>query len=167
MTPRFKSFALIGPSIIFGVIAILGCSMKPQIFLETKGQGADTGFQIRAEGINGLLDLRIWEEETKTVIWQVNLNYFNGSHLGYGEVPGEFKTFNGATGSAKQLFPNAAEHPSRLPAGKSFIAALIGQYDTVGGASVRVFYFRFSTDAEGQILKIVPVVAPAPKDLPK
>lgn len=162
---NLKSSVRIGLGLVLGSV-LMGCAMKPSIILEAEQYGPDISFDIRAKGINGLVDLRIWQTDTKEVIWQINLNSFNGPRLGYGEVPVGFKTFNGGSGNAKQVVPSGDKRPSPLPAGKSFILVLGVQYDTMMSAAMRPFYFSFSTDSEGRISAIMPVATPRPEDQP-
>ena len=149
------------------VSVFMGCAGKPNIVLEAKQHGENIDFDIRTKGINGLLDLQIWQTDTKEVIWQLNLNSFNGTTIEYGKVPVGFKSFNGGTYDAEQMVPLTGKRPGPLPAGKSFIIALGAQYDTLTSAAMRPFYFLFSTDANGKISRVLPTGAPKPGDLPK
>ena len=87
--------ARIGSGLIL-VAVLMGCAMKRIIVLEAKQHGTEISFDIRANRINGLLDMRIWQMDTKEVIWQINLNSYNGARLNYGEVPVGFKTLMAA-----------------------------------------------------------------------
>ena len=145
----------------------IGCSVTPKVSVVAHQQGADLNFSIQTEGIRGLIEAWFWEENTKQVLWRVNLNYYQGSQLKYGELPIKFKQPNGAINSAEQIVPANGEKPDQLPPGKSFYLAITGQYDTLMAASGKTFYFSFSTDSEGRMSAIVPAATPKPEDFPK
>lgn len=145
----------------------IGCSVAPKLSVVAHQRGSDLDFSIQTEGIRGLGEVWLWTEDTKQVLWRVNLNYYQGSQLKYGELPAKFKSPNGAMNNAEQIAPANGEKPNQLPPGKNFYLAITGQYDTRMAASEKTFYFTFSTDSEGRMSAIVPVAPPKPEDFPK
>jgi len=134
-----------------------GCSATPRVNLITQQHGVYVDFNIQTEGINGLLGIKISQADTKDLLWDVDLAYFKGGRLTYGVVPTNFEIINGSSSSAKQLFPASGTKPRAFLPGKDFDLALSVQYDTVTTASMRTFYFSFSTDSLGRISAIRPV----------
>jgi hypothetical protein len=139
--------------------------MKPTITVSGNQQDEIIVFEINANHINGLLDLRIWQEDTREMIWCVDLDYFNRRRIKYGEPPVNFKTFNGGKGSAKQIVPGSGKPSVPLPVGKSFIIAVTAQYDTWTSAASKTFYYSFSISPRGRISAIVPIPFPGPSAL--
>jgi len=131
--------------------------MKPSLTIHGKQQDKTIVFEIGTAHVNGLLDLRIWQEDTRGVFWHVTLGYFNGRRIKYGEPPMNFKTFNGGEGSAKQIVPETGKSPVPPTIGKSFIIAVTAQYDTWTGAASKTFYYSFSISPEGRMSAIVPI----------
>lgn len=145
----------------------MGCSVTPKASVVAHQQGTDIDFNIQTKGIRGLGEVWLWIEDTKQVLWRVNLNYYQGPQLKYGELPIKFKQPNGAINSAEQIVPANDEKPNQLPPGKTFFLAVTGQYDTPMAASEKTFYFSFSTDSGGRMSAIVPAATPKPEDFPK
>lgn len=161
MSPSRFLFCILTPLIL------LGCSMKPALTVVGKQQDEKIVFEIGTAHVNGLLDLRIWQEDTGEVFWHVALDYFNGRRIKYGEPPVNFKTFNGGEGSAKQIVPESGKPPVPPPLGKSFIIAVTAQYDTWTSAASKTFYYSFSISPGGRISAIVPIPFPGgPAALP-
>jgi hypothetical protein len=135
-------------------------------------------FDITTHHVNGILGLRVWnfdqahtealariarheddreyEYVSNEYLWDVNLDYYQGPHLDYGEVPQDFATFNGGRNSAKQNFPKDGAKPHPLPPSTRIRMAIDLQYDTWAAASVTTRYFDLLTDREGHVTKIMP-----------
>jgi hypothetical protein len=108
--------------------------------------GNDPSFHFNTRSINGLLSLRLWRTDTKEVLWHVNLNYYRERRLKYGEIPMEFRTFNGGVNRASQSYPVRNQKPQTLPSSATFMVELVYQYDTWFAPSGQSVYFLFSTD---------------------
>ncbi|MCH8922322.1 MAG: hypothetical protein IIA67_04115 [Planctomycetes bacterium] len=122
----------------------------------------EVSFNIDYGRTNGLLHLTITDVSTGEDMWDVKLAYFSGANLKYGEVPKDFETFNGATNSAKQLFPKTGA-PSDLVEGRVYKMYYKWQYDigiSAGSESQKQFF-------EIRNKKIVFVKNPNPKPPPK
>jgi len=145
---------------------LLFVSLEPHTAsVSVQQQGKNLNFQFRTRGVNGLLDILIWRADTKEPIWYENLDYYNENHLKYGEVPMNFKTFNGAINSAEQTFPTNGQKPSPLPPNIKFFLRIDYQYDTFA-AFAGVSDYAFVTDANGNVSAFIPIHI-APDDLPK
>ncbi len=109
-------------------------------------------FQVDYGNTNGLLKLKITEIPKNKSVWDLKLNYFHEKELVYGEVSLGFKTFNGATNSAKQRFPNTGE-PTRLGEGVIYKIYTVWQCDTWGvpTSENRAEYFEI---IDGQIVML-------------
>ena len=111
---------------------------------------------------NSLFHLIIIDTASSITIWDIELNSFCGASLKYGEIPQDFETFNGATNSAKQLFPKTGA-PSDLVEGRVYKMYYKWQYDigisAASGSQKQFFEIRNK--------KIVFVRNPNPKPPPK
>ena len=139
------------------VLICSACSTTPHADVDIRQEDHDFVFQIRTRSINGLLDLRLWQVDTKEIFWDINLNYYKEPELRYGEVPDKFTTFNGGQNRAEQNIPRNHQRPRPLPANQNFYLALDCQYDTILAAASKVFYFSFSTDKNGRISRVTRV----------
>lgn len=141
-----------------GIVAILvaGCAMKPKLSVEARHDDAGVVFSFRKKNINGLLGFRVEQANNQEVLWDLNLNYYNESSLVYGRIPSHFKTFNGATGEAKQTIPAGNERPKIFPPNCRFRLTVIAQCDEALAATAKPFYFSFSSDMDGNISKLIP-----------
>ncbi len=100
--------------------------------MEFSALSGDKGieFKFKHENVNGLLQLIVWEEGAKDILWDVNLNYYTGDTLKYGEIPIQFITFNGVKNSAKQNYPINNIAPIAVPVGSIIYVYISYQYDT-------------------------------------
>jgi len=83
-------------------------------------------FKIEYGSTNGLLGLVISDASTGKALWNVNLAYFHGKYLKYGEVPQK--------NNARQIFPTMGM-PSGLIEGKIYRMYSDWQEDYFGCAS--------------------------------
>jgi hypothetical protein len=141
--------------------------LPPHCSTTARQRGSDTEFDIATRGINGLLGLRIWRADTRETLWDVNLNYYPGPKLAYGEVPADFETFNGAQNSARQNFPPDDQKPMTLPINSQLFVEVDCQYDHFISAACRCFYFLISTDEHGNLSEVQPVNCLTPSEYPK
>lgn len=149
------------------VSLLTGCTPRRNVSLAVRQTGSHTVLDVSTEGVNGLLGLSIWQADTRELLWKVNLDYFRGKQLVYGEVPAGFTTINGGENSAEQTFPAKGLSPPPLPSKRKIYVAIEAQYDEFMAASVRVFYFELSTDANGQVLSVLPLKGMKSEDFPK
>ena len=90
---------------------------------------------------NGLLQLIIIDTANSKTIWDIELNYFRGAILKYGEIPKNFET-DGVTNSAEQNFPVTGK-PLSLVEGKIYKLYTDWQYDTiVASGKYKTEYFK-------------------------
>lgn len=52
-----------------------------------------------------MLELEVLDKITGEIIWSVNVDYWPGGHVKYGQLPSNFSTYNGGVNSAVQEFP--------------------------------------------------------------
>lgn len=109
------------------------CAPQPEMSAEIK-----EGRLILAldrDRANGFLGLRMEEEATGEMLWHVNLHYFPGGEVTYGEAPQDFRTWNNNPRSAQDVVPAQA-----LPT-TPILVSLSYQYDvppaTAAGANLR------------------------------
>ena len=155
------------PIVILSLLSLAGCTVHPKATLSVQQTATNLHFDISTAHVNGLLELRVWQADTKDLLWDVDLHYYPGPRITYGIVPRDFKTFSGSTSSAKQKFPALRETPRSFIPGTQYRAAVLCQYDSMMSACVREFYFAFATDADGRILSVSPLESILPEDFPK
>jgi len=144
-----------------------GCSPSPRLSLNARQEDGSTTFEFSTRGINGLLGLRVWKADTKELLWDVNLSYYRGPRLRYGDLPRDFETFNGQKDSATQAFPAKREKPRPLPANSKLYVSVDCQYDSFMAASSQTFLFSITTDTNGRVLAASRVDSLSPDDFPK
>jgi len=96
--------------------------------IQPKIEGEDIVFYIDYKKTRGLLDLTVTDVSENKVVWDINLSYYYGQELRYGEVPLEFKTNNGVTNRARQKIPEVGV-PPELEKGKIYKLVTDWQYD--------------------------------------
>jgi hypothetical protein len=140
----------------------VACSRPPpEISVTGQQRNSDIDFVIKIEGkSNGVIGLRLWNAESKELFWDIVLDSFMGSHIRYGELPANFKGYNGVTYNARQLFPSGGRKPRALLPSANYYLAVDCQYDTYLAACMSVSSFSFSTDSNGKISPIFPVLRP-------
>jgi hypothetical protein len=136
-------------------ILVAGCSRDPTVTLSVSEEKGRTVFHLPTRHANGLLGVQVWQPDTGTLLWEMNLAYFRGARLIYGEIPRDFVTFNGGKNSAQQMFPRDDQPPLPFPPDARLLVAIELQYDAFMAASVRTRYFELKTDREGRILSVV------------
>jgi hypothetical protein len=148
-----KSFALI----ILVVMAIAaGCSRPPSLDVAASQVGDVAVLDLSGSRINGILDLSMWQVTDQKFLWDMNLNYFPGGRISYGEIPKGFTTFNGGKNDAVQRFPFSGVPPSPLPAHTDLRIQVTVQYDTMTTAAATSFFYDARTDENGLILSVAP-----------
>ena len=138
-------------------VSVAGCSMAPAISMTAKQRGSDVDFEFGTRGINGLLEFRVWRADTRELLWDVNLNYYGGARLTYGDIPKDFTTTNGNQQSATQIFPADGAKPKRLPASGKVFMEVQCQYDALDAPSTRSFDFAVTTGPDGHVLTTLPI----------
>jgi hypothetical protein len=164
---RKKKVYLSRPILTFGAIAallLIGCKHNHNVSMTITQEGKNPAFHFQFQGINGFIQLRLWRADTKQVLWDINLNDYCENHLGYGEIPTRFKTFNGNVNDAVQNFPKKGE-PLSLPPNTTFIVELSSQYDADISAYAETGRFSFSTDTNN-VLSQVTIAHIAGNDIP-
>jgi hypothetical protein len=145
-----------------------GCNGMPNIASTAQQRGSDVVFNIDAKGIEGLLDIMVWQAGEKHPLWYVNLNSYTPLKLTYGDLPQSFKAPNGQILRITQAIPLHNAKPAVFPAGKTFYLALSAEYDEFpDGPSSIEFYFSFITDSFGQISDFHSVPSPASSEIPE
>jgi hypothetical protein len=155
------------PIVILSLLGLIGCTVNPKVTLSVQQTTTNLDFDISTTHVNGLLGLRVWQADTKDLLWDVDLHHYPGPRITYGVVPRAFKTFAGLTSSAKQKFPTPKETPRSFAPSTQYRAAVLCQYDSTMSASVREFYFAFMTDADGRVFSVSPMESIPPEDFPK
>ena len=79
------------------IFAVVSCQ-GPRIDVVPFVEGNRVVFDIPRSGINGLLGI-IVEDEAGHILWKVNLKYYNGRQITYGEMPRGSKQVIPADGS--------------------------------------------------------------------
>jgi len=158
--------------LLIGVLLVIfgfGCSAKRDISLSARKEGTNLVFDIKMSRVNGLLGMDIWQVDPNEYFWKVNLNYFNDSTLTYGQVPSNFRTFNGALNGAEQEFPNPGIKPRALAPNKTYCIALSWQNSDLTEWTSGALYFLTTTDSSGAIVSIVSTSyhPPPPLELPR
>ena len=92
-------------------------------------QDGSIDFLFDYKNIGGLLHMRIWEKDSHTLLWEINLNYYAGDKLKYGEVPSGFLTFNGVRNYARQEYPLNNKPPEAIPVDEEIYVIINYQYD--------------------------------------
>lgn len=132
-----------------------GCSRDPTVTLSVSEEKGRTVFHLPTRHANGLLGIKIWQPDTRTQLWELDLAYFRGARLTYGEIPRDFVTSNGGKNSAQQMFPRGDQPPLPFPPDTRLLVAIELQYDAFMAASVRARYFELKTDREGRVFSVV------------
>lgn len=148
-------------------LEVVGCTVHPNVTLSVQQTTTNLHFDVSTTHANGLVGLRVWQADTKDLLWDVDLAYYRGPRIAYGVVPSGFKTFSGLTSNARQKFPAGRERPPPLAASTQYRVAVLCQFDSMMSASVKEFYFAFATDADGRVLSVSPVESILPKDFPE
>jgi hypothetical protein len=149
------------------LLGLVGCTVQPKTTLSVQQTTTNLLFDVSTKHVNGLIGLRVWQADTKDLLWDVDLHNYRGPRIAYGVVPSDFETFAGLTSNAKQKFPVGRERPRPLAASTQYRVAVLCQYDSMMSASVREFYFAFATDADGRVLPASPVESVSPGNFPK
>jgi hypothetical protein len=145
-------------SLIFVILIAItaGCGRRPSFDLAASHVGGSTVFEFSGSRINGILDLSVWQVSDRKFLWDMNLNYFVGGRLAYGEIPKGFSTFNGGTNDAVQRFPFSGTPPIPLPADTDLRIQVTVQYDTLTTASATSFFYDARTDENGRVISLAP-----------
>jgi hypothetical protein len=130
--------------------------MTPRLYVRAVLQGQALEFELRPHGINGLLGISVTDNETRKLLWDLDLEYFRGSRLVYGGSPGTFRDGNGNWKTAKQVVPEPGLSPARLPKGKVVTVEIRYQYDSFLGACVarEAFTLDLAHDGETRLERI-------------
>lgn len=131
------------------VVLCDGCGLNRGVSLRVTQESNEPVFHFQLRSINGLSGLRLWRADTKQVLWDVSLNYYREKRLKYGDIPKNFRSFNGQLQRAYQMEPSEKQKPAPLPSNKTFIVEVHYQYDTSFAPSTGVAYFSFTTDSKG------------------
>ena len=132
-------------SLLLATLLIAGCA-KPQVSFTPVPSDDGIEFHTALINANGLLHITVWEKESRKTLWDVNLNYFPGPVLQYGQVPPTFLAFNGVRNFAKQTYPPDGV-PSDIPIEKVICVCLEYQYDRFVPSCASQFYaFRLEPD---------------------
>ncbi len=135
-------------------VIVGSCVNSPRLTVDVVKQSDAPAFRIQQTGGNGLLNLTIWNAETRERLWAVALNYFPGGVITYGKVPVAFQTFRRQPSDAVQEFPMENKRPLLLPVKSRLFLSLACQYDSFGSASFKTFYFTLITDEQGSVSSI-------------
>ncbi len=73
--------------LIFSILLQLGCESRPELDVQMSEQSGNQEFELSTSNLNRLLGLKIWRVKDRSMIWDVNLNYFNGEWITFGKVP--------------------------------------------------------------------------------
>jgi hypothetical protein len=131
MTPGNRRIAwLVALGSAVGLV-LLGYQVfgPPDVALSAARKGDRLVFTLGLKRANGLLGFRIVDPQSSQVYWNVDLNYYPGPILVYGEVPSSFEDRNGNVQSAV-----GGRKPSELPRGKELRVCVNYQYDNYTGA---------------------------------
>ena len=138
--------------LILATLLLTGCGV-PQVSFKPQKKADGIQFHIGLKNANGLLRLKLWEKDTRKTLWDINLNYYPGPILKYGDVPSNFTTFNGAGNSAKQNYPADAA-PAPIPVGKDICVCIDYQYDASMAACTSSKCYAFRLEPDGTIVDL-------------
>ena len=139
------------------VVGVLLSEWPRKVSLSARQNEGRTEFEISTRRINGLLHLSLWRAGSRELLWSVNLSYYHGPRLLYGDVPKGFSSFNGAPQNAKQSFPADGTKPSPLPPDSTLFMSLIYQYDSFLHPMTSTIIFSLTTNALGEVISVAPV----------
>lgn len=140
------------------VFVAIGCSFgPPNITVTVNNEHGKNVFVFQHQNHNGLVGLSIWTVPDDALLWDINLRYFSGERLIYGEVPKGFTSVFGNQENAIQRFPTSGQTPAPLPANARLRMELSIQYDTSTSASGRSFFYDVVTDGIGNIVLLEPI----------
>jgi hypothetical protein len=139
-------------ALLIASLMLAGCGKPHVTFLPQKTQSG-LEFHLNLKNVNGLLRTTFWEGENQKTLWDVNLNYFPGPILKYGELPADFTTFNGDTDSARQ------DHPKTLGAlpipAETIVYVQVGyQYDEFISACASDKIYAFQLTKDGSVINM-------------
>ncbi|MBI9017890.1 MAG: hypothetical protein JEZ07_11590 [Phycisphaerae bacterium] len=131
------------------VLLILYCLISINVFGPILGKAIPVfedgklSFKVNYATMDGFDSLIITDALNGEIIWHIKLASYYGNSLEYGEIPQDFKTKNGATNNAKQIFPKTGM-PSDLVEGRIYEIYTDWQYDRFISACAghRTQYFR-------------------------
>jgi hypothetical protein len=152
---KYENYKFLIPAL--AIIALAGCSSRPKISLSISEEKGQTIFHIPTKGVNAITDLRIWQADTRDILWDIKLGNYIGEKLAYGDIPLNFRSFNGGKYSAKQKYPAENQKPSVFPASSRLIVVFHLQYDNLYSARQTSRWFSLSTDSAGRVEEITPI----------
>ena len=135
------------------LVLLVGCEKREIDFSAHKTKDG-VEFHFDYSRINGLLSMQVVEKNSKTLLWDINLNYFRGNVLKHGEVPSEFETFNGVHNSAKQIYPQNNQFAKSIPPDQDIYVYLEYQFDEFLSPCISDTLYVFRVEANGKINNI-------------
>lgn len=133
-------------------------SEQPKVSVSTQQGDNSFDFEFSTQGITGLGGLRVWQADTRELLWDIDLYYYKEPRLTYGDVPTNYQTFNGVRLDAHQHYPIYGERPRSLVAGKRYFVSIECLHGTLLKAEATPqFFFSFSTSPDGRVLAASPV----------
>lgn len=148
---RFNRRTLTVAVVVAGLIlliVILFRSMIPGVSLSLDQSRGSTEFVFSTHGINGLLSMRVLRYDPGELLWHMNLNYFRGHRLRYGEIPDVWPNI------ARQEFPKDGEEPKPLAPDSKFLVTIECQHDVFIAPSVTSVLFILRTDKTGRVVSV-------------
>jgi hypothetical protein len=138
-------------SMLIIVSYAVSCSRSPELQLQVGRDQNGIYFDIQKNSvIRGLLSLTV-ETAQGDEVWSVDMNYYSGSSVRYGEVPRNIENPEGRR-NAEQEFPKYRKLPNPLEKGESYVVKIACQYDSsIGVPSVARFRFTVDIDEKGNI----------------
>ena len=137
------------PLFLFALLCLLcGCGSPELTFTPGIEANGHVAFRLGLENADGFLRMMLWEKKSRRTLWDINLNYYRGPVLKYGEIPSRFVTYRGSRHSAWQKYPKTGL-PQPIPTGKDILVYIDYTYEGPLGysASAKIFAFRLEADS--------------------
>jgi hypothetical protein len=147
--------------IVFSMIAfaLFGCNNSHEVMVTATNEKSKLAFDFDYRNIGGLLKVKLWQCEPQVLIWELDLNYFVGPRLVYGETPLGFTTKNGALADANQVVPPLGTLLPPILEGHKFWLQIVYQYDAAFSANADVVYYLVEVGSGGSRVLLTPLAS--------
>ena len=115
-------------------------------------QDGNIDFHFDYINANGLLNMRVWEKDSRMLLWNIRLN-FKGNILKYGEVPIDIDS---PANSARQIYPENGQPPKLIELGKEYYVDICYRHDDFMSACASDVFYVFRIGPDGFVKKVNP-----------
>lgn len=128
---------------------------KSEVVLNvSQRQDGGIDFLFDYKKVNGLYGMRVWEKDSRTLLWGIEVHYFKGDKIKYGEVPSEFLGPGGVPNSTRQVYPLDNQIPKAIPLDKEIYVSIDYQYDHLISACIGRDFYVFKIKPKLSVEKI-------------